>query len=158
MADIKFLKKCVHGYHDVTIGAPNSSLVSSYLGQSKRAILAMDTLAGVKADEWVVETSYYAEYFCVLALLAKIGVRSKNHACAAEFFDHLFGRSNPALVSQLRGSRGSRVDAVYDAIMTGVDPKALASQAKTFVAEVEKIINGLNSTQVAGLRRQLAGL
>jgi uncharacterized protein (UPF0332 family) len=118
----------------------------------------MDTLSEVKANQWVVETSYYAKYFVVLALLAKIGVRSKNHTCTAEFFEYLFGASNPTLVDELKTSRGKRVDAVYNATTTGIDFRNLIPQTKVFATEVERIVRGLNATEIARLRSQLSSL
>ncbi|HYB06843.1 MAG TPA: hypothetical protein VEB87_01660 [Nitrososphaerales archaeon] len=157
-ADRRLLRNCIGKFGDVTIGSPNPTLVRSYLTQSKNAIVAMDTLAPAKVEEWIVETSYYAKYFVVSALLASVGVRSKNHACTAEFFEFLFRGSHPTLTADLKAARGKRVGAIYNAAMAGVDFKVLVPNTKVFVTDVEGIINGLRSTDIARLRSQLSGI
>jgi uncharacterized protein (UPF0332 family) len=157
-ANRKLLRDCIHKFSDVTIGSPNKSLVSSYIAQSNKAIVAMNALSTAKADEWIVETSYYAKYFAVSALLAAVGVRSKNHACTAEFFEYLFGGSYPTLAAELKASRGKRVGAIYNATMAGINVKDLVPKTKTFVTEVESIANGLKVTDIVLLRSHLSGL
>ena len=45
------------------------------------------------SDEWVVVCGYYAMYTAALALLAKIGFRSKNHAATVFVLEEYFVQS-----------------------------------------------------------------
>jgi len=81
------------------------SLSSEYLKKAKSNLITMKLLSELNntkvrelleipedynSDEWIVITGYYAMYTSALALLAKIGFRSKNHAATLLLLEELF--------------------------------------------------------------------
>jgi uncharacterized protein (UPF0332 family) len=83
-----------------------ASLSQGYLKKAKQNILTMKILSEIQenkkvrdllkipsyynSDEWVVITGYYAMYTAALALLAKIGFRSKNHSATLLILEEYF--------------------------------------------------------------------
>ena len=59
----------------------------SKLNDSKKARDLLEIPKDYDSNEWVVITGYYAMYASALALLAKIGFRSKNHTATLLVLD-----------------------------------------------------------------------
>ncbi len=84
----------------------SKSLVNEYLNKAKSNLLTLRILSEIQTDkkfreklaipenyttyEWVVITGYYAMYTSALALLAKIGFRSKNHKATIFVLEEYF--------------------------------------------------------------------
>jgi len=82
------------------------SLSERYLEKAKNNLITMRILSEIQqnrearellkipedydSDEWVVITGYYAMYTAALALLAKVGFRSKNHAATLLILEEHF--------------------------------------------------------------------
>jgi len=59
------------------------------------------------------------------------------------------------MVEQLRQSKQDRIDAQYYSRTIRVDLNDLTSQAKQFVLEIEKLIDGLDVQAINALRSKL---
>ncbi len=82
------------------------TLFKEYLRKAKNNIITMKVLSEIQenkklrnllkmpidynSDEWVVITGYYAMYTSALALIAKIGYRSKNHTATINLLEEFF--------------------------------------------------------------------
>lgn len=85
-------------------------LALSYLKKAKNNILTMRILSEIQdnnkvrdllkipkyysSDEWIVVCGYYAMYSSALALLAKIGFKSKNHTATLQVLEEYFVKKN----------------------------------------------------------------
>lgn len=83
-----------------------ASLSKGYLEKAKHNLLTMKILSEIQenkkarnlleipsyynSNEWIVITGYYAMYTAALALLAKIGLRSKNHSATLLILEEYF--------------------------------------------------------------------
>lgn len=106
--------------------------------------------------EWVISTSYYAKYFVVYALFAKLGVKSEIHSCTIALFDYLFGGSVPPdLVEDFRRSRKDRIETQYYPLVTDVSLENIVFQTTTFVLEIEKLLDSLNADCIEQLQHKL---
>lgn len=82
------------------------TLAQRYLDKSKNNLITMQLLSEIntngkarellkvpkeyEGDEWIVICGYYAMYTAALALLAKIGYKSKNHAATVLVLEEFF--------------------------------------------------------------------
>ena len=82
------------------------ALSKKYLQKAKNNLVTMRLLSEINlnkeardllnlpteynADEWVVIAGYYAMYASALALIAKIGFKSKNHTATLQLLDEFF--------------------------------------------------------------------
>lgn len=102
MRNIDFYLREGHIVKDKTV----ITLAEKYLQKAKNNLVTMKLLFELNinkkardllnvpkdydANEWVVICGYYAMYTAVLALLAKIGFRSKNHTATVLVLDEFF--------------------------------------------------------------------
>jgi len=107
----KYLQWCLKQRKGIRSLKPSENLVKAYLAKSRNALKSMDVNAREGISEWAVSASYYAKYFAVYALLAKIGVRCEIHDCTIALFEYLFGNVVPSgLIQELRDSKEDRVE------------------------------------------------
>ncbi len=73
--------------------ARNNLITMSLLSDINNNKKARDLLkmpSDYNSEEWVVITGYYAMYASALALIAKIGYKSKNHAATISLWEEFF--------------------------------------------------------------------
>jgi len=155
-SDKRYLRWCKRQNKGIRIVNPSENLTKAYLEKSRNALKSMEVNANAGITEWAISTAYYARYFAVYALLSRIGVRCEIHDCTIALFNYLFGSAMQAdMVEQLRQSKQDRIDAQYYSRTIRVDLNDLTSQAKQFVLEIEKLIDGLDVQAINALRSKL---
>ena len=106
MEKIDFYLKNGQVARDKTI----ANLAEKYLNKAKNNLVTMRVLSEINknnksrkllnipidydSNEWVVICGYYAMYSAALALLAKIGFRSKNHSATIIILEEYFVKKN----------------------------------------------------------------
>lgn len=152
----RYLKWCLKQNKGIRITKPSENMVRAYLEKSKNALKSMEINAKVGITEWAVSTSYYAKYFAVYALLAKIGAKCEIHDCTIALFDYLFGDNLPEeVIKELKRSKEDRVEMQYYTQEINVDLEQLMKKAKKFVLDIEKIIDNLNPERTTALQKKL---
>lgn len=155
----RYLKWCLRQERGVRPVAPSDNLMKAYLEKSNNALKSMEVNAQAGIAEWTVSASYYAKYFAVYALLAKIGVRCEIHDCTIALFGYLFSTLEfHRLVRELRQSKDDRVDVQYYSREIKIDLADLMQQTKQFVLQMEEIIDGLNAQKTAELQKKFRTL
>ena len=133
--------------------------ILSELNENEKAKELLKIPKGYDSNEWVVITGYYAMYTSALALLAKIGFKSKNHTATLlvldEFFvkkklldNNLLSALKSALfqkeeIEKLSDARGKREIAQYSVTKetTKEIAKKIKKDAYEFINKVELILN-----------------
>ena len=64
--------------------------ILSKIQNNKKIRNLLEIPSGYNSDEWVVIAGYYAMYTSALALIAKIGFRSKNHSATIILIEEFF--------------------------------------------------------------------
>lgn len=155
----RYLEWCLNQSKGIRIVKPSDNLLKAYLRKARSALKSMEVNAEVGIIEWAISTSYYAKYFAVYALLSKIGVKCEIHDCTIALFDYLFGDSIPQrLIQELKQSKEDRIETQYYTKEINVNMNKLIDQAKNFVVEIEKIIDGLNVERIKLLQKKLGSL
>jgi uncharacterized protein (UPF0332 family) len=155
----RYLKWCLKQERGIRLVAPSGNLVKAYLEKSRNALKSMEVNAKEGITEWAVSASYYAKYFAVYALLAKIGVKCEIHDCTIALFSHLFSTVQfHHLARELRKAKDDRVDAQYYSREVKVNLGDLMQQTKGFVLQIEELIDRLNPQEIAGLQKRLRAL
>lgn len=156
MQDKDYLKWCAGKDKGIKLVAPSENLVRAYLEKSRTAIRSMELNANAGIIEWAVSTSYYARYFAVYALLSKIGVKCKIHDCTIALFTCLFGDSVPHhFIKEFKQSKDDRVELQYYPKEVKINTEQLISKTKSFVLEIEEIIDGLNTEKIGALQNKV---
>lgn len=155
----RYLTWCLKQSKGIRLVKPSENLVRAYLEKSRNALKSMEVNAKAGIVEWAVSASYYAKYFSVYALLSKIGVKCEIHDCTIALFNHLFIDSvSPKLVQELQQSKEDRIEMQYYTREIRVNLDQLANKTKSFVLEIEEIIDSLNSERITLLQNRLKEL
>ncbi|HLD05699.1 MAG TPA: HEPN domain-containing protein [Candidatus Nanoarchaeia archaeon] len=59
---------------------PNKDLAKGHLAKADHNLVVMTDLKNLNHTDWVVTTAYYAMYHAATAILAEVGLDSKDHA------------------------------------------------------------------------------
>ncbi len=73
------------------ISKPNDNLSRSHINKADHNLMVMTDLNKLGHEDWTVITAYYAMYHSALALLAKIGLESKDHTTTVAILEYFFG-------------------------------------------------------------------
>ncbi len=150
------MKWCADKDRGIKLVAASENLVRAYLEKSGTAIKSMELNANSGITEWAVSAGYYARYFAVYALMSKIGVKCEIHDCTIALFAYLFKDSVPRhFIKEFKQSKDDRVDLQYYPKEVKINTEHLISQTKSFVLEIEKIIDGLNTEEIAALQNRV---
>lgn len=155
------LKWCLKQKKGIKLVEPSDNLVTAFLGKSNSALKSMEANADAGIEDWTISASYYARYFAVYALLAKLGVKSEIHDCTVAAFKYLFvdeGIADSSLFEELTESKKERIDAQYYTRVTGVDVNKVMTDTNKFVTKIEEIMDGLTSDKVQSLAGKLKQL
>jgi uncharacterized protein (UPF0332 family) len=157
--NLNHLQWCLSKDNGIRIVAPSEQLVRAYREKSKTALKSMEVNRREGIAEWAISTSYYAKYFIVYALFAKLGVKSEIHSCTIALFEYLVGDDLPAnLVHNFRRSKEDRVETQYYPLNEEVDLDSVATETTAFALEIEKLLDSLNSKRIAQLQHKLHDL
>jgi len=146
---------CFKQKKGIRIVEPNINLSLVYLRKSKSSLNMLNSAIEKEEWDWVLETSYYARYFCIYAFLMKIGIKCEIHDCTISFIDFLeregyFGKE---IVEELSEARNLRVNALYynkdfsyDLILK------FAKSAPDFCLKIEEFIEKLSTSEIKKIR------
>jgi len=156
---VRYLRWCLRQSKGIALVKPSENLMRAYLQKSRNAIKAMEVNAEAGIIDWAVSASYYAKYFAVYSLLAKIGVKCEIHDCTIALFEYLFRDAVPRqLIRELRRSKEDRVEAQYYPLVEEVRLEQMMSRTKSFVLDTGEIVDGLDSESIARLRSRVKDL
>jgi len=155
------LKWCLKQKKGINLVEPSENLAAAFLGKSESALRSMEANANAGIEDWATAAGYYAKYFAVYALLAKLGVKSEIHDCTIAAFKYLFvdeGIADSGLFEELEDSKKERIDAQCYSRVAGIDFDKVMADANKFVTKIEEIIDGLNSDKMQSLVGKLQQL
>lgn len=155
-SDKKYLEWCAKQKKGIKLVKESENLQKAYVKKSKEALKSMEINANAGINEWAVSASYYAKYFIIYALLSRIGIKCEIHDCTIALFAYLFGNDLPKqLLQDLRQSKKDRVEAQYYTSVVKINVTELISETKDFVLWIEQIDDGIDTTKISTIRKEL---
>lgn len=88
---IKAMKRAKEEERGLRVSRPNDYLSDGHIKKADHNLVVMTDLSRLGHEDWVVISAYYAMYQSATALLAKIGLVSKDHATTAAVLEYFFG-------------------------------------------------------------------
>ena len=76
------IRWCLRAKNGLELVEPNENVSRSYL---KMAEESLEQLKKLESKIWIASASYYTMYYCLYALLMRIGVKCEIHACSLLF-------------------------------------------------------------------------
>ena len=109
------LSWCLKNKRGIKLIEPNENLSSVYLKKSRSSLNMLSSAIGKNEWEWILETSYYARYFCVYSFLMKLGVKCEIHDCTIQFIGFLVEKNlmNERFFEELKEAKSLRIDSLY---------------------------------------------
>lgn len=86
---IKALKRA-KGERGLRVSKPNNNLSDGHIKKADHNLIVMTDLSKLGHEDWVAISAYYAMYHSASALLAKIGLESKEHAATVAVLEYFF--------------------------------------------------------------------
>lgn len=161
------------------ISKSNDSLSKGHLSKADHNLIVMTDLNKLGHEDWTVVTAYYAMYHSALALLAKIGLESKDHATTAAILEYFFGEQiSKGLIgkfNQLK-ERKDKIEAVMieekyidylwkvkrarETVQYGVsisykEKDVIVNNARAFVSKIKLVISELDEELINIINKKI---
>jgi len=161
MKEISFLKK-LRKTGKLELVEPSDELKSSYLIKAENCLKSSKILFKNEFYENSTSEAYYCIYNSLLALLFKIGIKSKNHSASIILFDKLI--DNRELAKIALWAKEERIDKQYY-VETKQIIKAtkgscneMITEAGNFLLKLRILINELNNEKIIQIRKSFEEL
>jgi len=122
----------------------------------------MNAALGIRENDWITTTAYYARYFALYALLMKMGIKSEIHDCSIAIAELLTENEilRESLVSDIQYSKQARIDTQYyvERELDEVSIRKDVENARNFVLELEKAIESVTTDRIERVRAQIKAL
>lgn len=150
------LSWCLRNKKGIKLITSNDNLSKVYLRKSRSSLNILSSAIEKKEWEWILETSYYARYFCVYSFLMKVGIKCEIHDCTIQLIGFLADKGfvGKRFFEELRESKSLRVDSLYynkdfahDLILN------FSKSAPKFCLDFEEFIENLDEEKIEGVRR-----
>lgn len=162
--------------------SPNDYLSDGHMKKADHNLIVMTDLSRVKHEDWVVITAYYAMYQSALALLAKIGLESKDHATTVAVLQYFFDRQiSMELIEKFNElkERKDKIEAIvieekyidylwkikraretvqYGISMTYRETDTIMKNARDFVSKIKLVISELDEKIIEVIGKRIKEL
>ena len=108
MKKANFLNK-LYRKEKLLLVEPSEEIKKAYLQSSDESISSVKALLEIGNLKDAVALAYYSMYYCLLALLFRIGIKCENHAAAIILLTEVFGIDNASISK----AKGERIDNQY---------------------------------------------
>lgn len=172
----------VKGERGLRISRPNDYLSSGHIKKADHNLIVMTDLERLGHDDWVVIAAYYAMYQSAMALLAKIGLVSKDHATTVAVLEYFFGKQiSKELIEKFNElkERKDKIEAitidekyinylwrikrVRETVQYGIsisykETDAVMRNAREFVSKIKLVINELDERLINAIGKRIKEL
>jgi len=164
------------------ITSPNDDLSGGHLKKADHNLIVMSDLSRLGHEDWVVITAYYSIYQSASALLAKIGLESKDHVTTAAVLEYFFGKQiSKELIGKFNElkERKDKIEAIIiedkyinylwkikrarETVQYGIsinykETETVINNARKFVSKIKMIINELDEEIIEAIRKKIMEL
>mgnify|MGYP001626263536 CR=1 FL=1 len=164
------------------ITSPNDYLSNGHIKKADHNLIVMTDLNKLGHKDWVVIAAYYAMYHSALALLAKIGLESKDHATTVAVLEYFFGKQiSKELIKKFNKLKimKDKIEAIVieekyieylwrikrarEAVQYGIsidykETDAVMKNAREFVSKIKMVINELDEKLIEAIGKSIREL
>jgi uncharacterized protein (UPF0332 family) len=164
------------------ISKPNENLSRGHLSKADHNLIVMTDLSNLGHEDWTVIAAYYAMYHSALALLAKIGLESKDHATTAAILEYFFGehisKEMIGKFNQLKESKDKieavtieekyidylwKVKRARETVQYGIsigykEKDSIVSNAREFVSKIKLVVSELDEKLIEAIGNRIREL
>ncbi len=151
MKKISFLNK-LKKQNKLKLVESSDEVSKSYIEKSGKSMNSAKATFKIESFEDSVALAYYSMYYCVLALLFKIGIKCENHTAAIILLKEIFNIDNKEILK----SKEERIDKQYyvDFSVTKTDVEKMIKTAEKFNSEILDFLDKLGNEKVMEYRNK----
>jgi uncharacterized protein (UPF0332 family) len=162
--------------------SPNNYLSDGHIKKADHNLIVMTDLNKLGHKDWVLIAAYYAMYHAALALLAKIGLESKDHATTVAILEYFFGKQiSKEIIEKFNElkERKDKIEAIiieekyinylwkikraretvqYGIAITYKETDVMMNIAREFVSKVKLVINELDERLLNMINKEIREL
>lgn len=146
------LSWCMKQKNGIKIVEPNENLMKGYFLKAKNSLDAMWREKG--NIEWQVAAAYYAMYFSVYAILAKIGITCEIHSCTVKLAK-LFLSENDITILETAKTLRNRIQYYVTKQDERTGYLELISKAHEFNLKCRSLASSMTEPQINKLRNTI---
>ncbi len=152
MANLEWCKRQKDG---LEMAEASENIAEDYLKNAEESLRVLQKIVDNGSRIWIATMKYYIEYFCISAVLYRIGIRSKIHDCAIEAVEFLQneGLFQEDVAGRLRRSKELRIENQYNLKNMPVDIDI--QDLRNFILKMKKTKDELTEKKVNQLRSKL---
>lgn len=168
------------------VASSDNYLSNGHIKKADHNLIVMTDLNNLRHEDWVVITAYYAMYQSALALLAKIGLQSKEHATTVAVLEYFFGKQiskeliekfnelkerkdkieskieaitiDEKYIDYLWKIKRARENVQYGISISYKETDVIMNNARKFVSKIKLVIDELDEKLVEMINRKIKGL
>jgi len=135
---------------------PSEPVMQAYIDKSESHLHSGKILIDQGKFDEPIEMAYFSMYYMVLALLFRVGIKSKNHSASIILMDVVFDIDD----DDLWKAKDEREDKQYfiDPNISREDAEEMMRLAERFNSEMHDTLERLNSERVSDHRSRLKEL
>ena len=135
---------------------PSKTLEQSYRKKSENNLSAAKILHNNNLLAESVALTYYSMYNMLLALLFRVGIKSKNHMASIIFLKDIFNVDN----KDIKFAKEERIDKQYYVNFTVTDKQIteMLGMAEKFRSQIDTFISQLTNEQIEEFRKKFEEL
>ncbi len=133
---------------------PNPDISEAYVRKAEEALESMQVNI---IKDWIISTAYYALYFSLYAILAKVGIKCEIHSCtigfAKRFLKEYFTEEELEFIED---SLKARIDSQYyiDRTIPDEQYNKMVDKTPEFLVKCKSVILRLNEKKIDEIRNE----
>ncbi len=146
---------CKNQKDGIQLAEPSENIAEDYLKNAEESLRVLKMVMENGSRIWTATMKYYIEYFCVSAVLSRIGIKSGIHDCTIEATEFLekHGVFKDNLSTRLKRSKELRIDNQYNLKNRPVDVDT--QDLMDLILKMKDIKDKLTEKRVNELRSRL---
>ena len=147
------MKWCYETHDGLRLIYPNAAIASAYLHKAREALVAMGAFV---SRDWQLTAAYYAMYFGIYALLQRIGIVCRIHACTIDYVKTFLDEFSQEEIMIVEEALHARIDAQYytDRPVSEERVQRILRHAPEFVTRCAILLSTMGEKRIADLRKR----
>ncbi len=161
---------------------PSQNLTKGHMKKADHNLIVMTDLGKLEHYDWVVIAAYYAMYHSVLSLLAKLGIKSRDHTSTVAVLEYLFSKEiksewikkfnklkdmkekfeslviDKKYINYFWKVKSARESVQYGISLDYKKYESIMKIARNFVTRIKLVQNGLNQKLIEEMRDKVKKL
>ncbi len=149
------LEWCKNQKDGLQLAEPSENIAEDYLQNAEESLRVLQRVMENGSRIWTATVKYYIEYFCVSAVLARLGISSEIHDCTIEAVEFLEDQDviDEGVSTRLKKSKELRIENQYNLKNRPVDVDI--DELRELMLDMKEVKDNLTKRKVNEIRSKL---